>query len=80
MTPSPRSAAGDVRRFLEQRLPCSYCDACLALNLQISLEEAKTIALTVADSPGFIRQHHKCDACGRAIEVTSVGRHVRQRS
>ena len=74
MAPSPRrNVAADVRQFLEESLPCSYCDACLALHFEICLDEARTIALTLADRPGVTREHSKCDGCGRPIEVTSVG-------
>ena len=74
MAPSPRrNVADDVRQFLEETpLPCSYCDACLALHFETSLEEARAIALALADSPDFIRKQHKCDGCGRPIEVTAA--------
>jgi hypothetical protein len=74
MALSPRrNVAADVRRLLEKRLPCSYCDACIAFDFELSLEEARALALTLADSPGFTREHSKCDGCGRPIDVTSVG-------
>ena len=80
MAPSSRrNVAAGVRRYLEERLPCSYCDACLALNFGVTLEEAKAIAVTLRDSPGFIREDQKCDGCGRLIAVTSVGGKRRRR-
>ena len=77
MARAPRNLVGDVRRFFEERLPCSCCDACLALNFGVTLERARALALTLADSPGFIRERYRCDACERVVEVTSAGRHRR---
>jgi hypothetical protein len=81
MAPSARrNVAADVRQFLEKRLPCSFCDACLAFEFQTSLEEARTVALALAGASGYRREQSKCDGCGRQTEVTSVGgnRHRRK--
>lgn len=80
MAPSPRrNVAATVGRFLEERLPCSFCDACLAFHFEICLEEARAVALALAGRPGFIRQSAKCDGCGRPTDVTSVGHNRRRR-
>ena len=78
MAAAPRNLVADVRRFFEEHRPCSCCDACLALNFGLTLERARALALTLADSPGFIRERHTCDACDRLVEVTSTGRQRRQ--
>lgn len=79
MAPSPRrKVAEDVRQFLEKRLPCSFCDACLAFHFETSLEEARAVALALGDSPGFTRARAKCDGCGRLIDVVAVGMNRRR--
>jgi hypothetical protein len=81
MAPSPRHpvTAVHVRRFFEDHLPCALCNACVAFEFEISLEQAKEIAVEVTGSPGYVREDSKCDGCGRSIEVISVGRTRRQR-
>jgi hypothetical protein len=80
MATSPRHTvtAADVRRFFEDHLPCSLCNACVAFEFEISLEQAKAIAVEVSGSPGYVREDSKCDGCGRSIAVISVGRTRRQ--
>jgi hypothetical protein len=80
MAASPRrNVTSDVRRFLEDAAPCSYCNACLALRFETSLDEAKAIATTLNGSPGFVREDARCDACGRTTDVISVGTIGRRR-
>ena len=74
-----RNVAAEIHQFFEKRLPCSFCDACLAFNFEISLQEARAVAVTLAERPGFIREHAKCDACGRPTDVVSVGSRRRRR-
>jgi hypothetical protein len=69
-----RNAISEIRELLAQHRPFSYCDACLALRLGISLADAKAAALSVGGEPGFTRQHGECYACGRVIEATSMSR------
>ena len=81
MAASPRRrhvTTADVRRFLEERLPCSFCNACIAFNFEISLEDAKAITLELTDGPGYVREDSNCDGCGRPVEVISVGRRRRR--
>ena len=62
-----RDVGSEIRRLLEIH---PYCDACLALHVEVSLEEARAAALTLAAGPGFIRKHRKCDICTRTMETT----------
>jgi len=80
MAPSPRRhvTAADVRRFLDEHLPCSFCNACVAFNVEICLEEAKAITLELTDGAGYVKEDSNCDGCGRQIEVISVGRRRRR--
>jgi len=72
MAKPARNVASDIRGLLEAESPRGYCDACLALGFDVSLEEARAMALTLADELGFIRQPGKCDNCGRVLEI--IGR------
>jgi hypothetical protein len=80
MAPSPRrTLIADLCKLLEVDHPLAYCDACLALRLEISFEEAKTAAVALSERPGFIRQQRECATCTRMVEVTSVGAKWRRR-
>ena len=69
-----RNAISEVRQLLARQRPFAYCDACLALQIGISLADAKAAALSVSRDPGFSRQRRECYACGRTIELTSMSR------
>lgn len=74
-----RHLISDLCRLLEVDHPLSYCDACLALRLEISLEEARAVAVALTERPGFIRHQRECDTCSRTVELTSVGVRRRRR-
>src|SRR5512138_3173357 len=61
-----------LRQLLAARYPSAYCDSCLAIELAVSLPDAKAAARAVRGERGFIRQRHKCDGCGGITEVTSM--------
>jgi hypothetical protein len=73
---SPISSGRDpivkLRELLAARVPSAYCDSCLAIELAVSLPDAKHAARTVRREGGFVRQRHKCDGCGGLTEVTSM--------
>jgi hypothetical protein len=69
-----RNVAFDIRLLVEAESPRSYCDACLAFGFDVSLDEARAMARTLAGEAGFIRQQGKCDNCGRVVET--IGRRV----
>ena len=71
MAKPPYNVASDIRGLLEAESPRAYCDACLALGFDVSLDEARAMARTLAGEPGFIRQRGKCDNCGRVVETTT---------
>jgi hypothetical protein len=74
MAPSRRqTVASDIRRFLEQQRPAAFCDACLALRFDVSLEDARAVARMLADGPGFVRRERNCDTCMRKVDATSRG-------
>jgi len=83
-----RSSAGrlvsDVRRLLEGQHPLSCCepltccDACLALQFGVSLEEAAEAASKLAIEPGFQRRPAKCEMCKRTLEITSLAPKIRR--
>ena len=77
MAKPSRDVASDIRGLLEAESPRSYCDACLALAFDVSLDEARAIVRTLAVEPGFIREQGKCDNCGRAVET--IGRTANSR-
>lgn len=74
------TAASDIRRFLQTHELRAYCDECLALRFEVSLEDVQVVALFLADGPGFVRQRRKCGACSRIVETTSVGVRLRRLS
>ena len=71
----PRSSsfrlAPAIRQLIEEEYPRACCDACLALHFRVSLAEAKEAALKLAVEPGFCRKQAICDACQRALDITS---------
>jgi hypothetical protein len=60
-------------RLLELDHPLAYCDACVALRLEISFEDAKAGAIALAERPGFVRKERECDSCTRIVELTCLG-------
>jgi hypothetical protein len=70
--PQERSVTSAIRQLLERDPPHAYCDACLAFHLGVSLATARTAALTLAGEPGFRRHQGGCNACHRAVELTSM--------
>ena len=52
--------------------PFAYCDGCLALRFDVSLDEARVAALAVARADGFMRKTRACYGCGRTLEITST--------
>lgn len=73
-----RPAPFNIRQLLETDHSSAYCDACLALRLQISLAEAGAAALTVAGEAGFLRDRRTCDSCGRKVEITTRAVKIRR--
>jgi hypothetical protein len=68
MGTSPRrDVAAAVRRLLERH---PYCDACLALHMEISLEEARAVAVALVTASDFIRKQRTCEICTRTVETT----------
>ena len=64
--------AGQIRRHIIADHPFVYCDGCLALRFDVSLDEARVAALAVARMEGFMRKTRACYGCGRTLEVTST--------
>jgi hypothetical protein len=65
-----RNVASDIRGLLEAESPRAYCDACLAFGFDVSLDEARALALMLTGEPGIVRQHGNCDNCGRVLDIT----------
>jgi len=63
-----------IRKLLTDHVPFAYCDACHALRLCESLEDARAAALLVAREDGFMRKVRACYGCNRAVEMTEVTR------
>ena len=63
-----------LRQLLVCQYPLAYCDGCLAFQVKVSLGDARSAALTVADEPGFSRQRRECHGCRRMIEQTVMTR------
>ena len=63
-----------LRQVLVSQYPFAYCDGCWARQLNVSITEARAIALTVSAEPGFGRQRHECYGCRRVIELTVITR------
>ena len=60
------------RDVLTRDRPYAYCDSCLALRLEVSLNEARHAALTLARSDGFMRKMRECGGCCRSLEITCL--------
>ena len=69
MRKAASNVASDIRGLLDAESPRAYCDACLAFGFDVSLDEARAMALMLTGEPGFVRQSGKCDNCGRAVEI-----------
>jgi len=68
MGTSPRrDVASAIRRLLEAH---PYCDACLALHMEISLDEARAVAVALVTGSAFIRKNRTCEVCTRSVETT----------
>lgn len=61
-----------MRQHIIEDHPFVYCDGCLALRFDVSLDEARFAALAVARADGFMRKTRSCYGCGRTLEVTSM--------
>ena len=70
----PQSLSLQIRKKLTDDKPFAYCDACHALRLHESLEDARAAALLVAREDGFMRKVRVCYDCKRAVEMTEVTR------
>ena len=57
------------RDVLTKDRPYAYCDSCLALRFEVSLDEARRAALTLAHADGFMRKRQECGGCGRSLEI-----------
>jgi hypothetical protein len=67
-----RNAITEIRELLAPHSPSSYCDACLARWLEISLADAKAAAVSVSGEPVFSWESRDPYACARIIEATSM--------
>ena len=76
--PDADRLVAQIRRHIPADHPFAYCDGCLALRFDVSLDEARLAALTVARADGFMRKTRACYACGRTREITSTGRDTRE--
>lgn len=62
-----------IANVLRRERTDAYCDACLALQLHVSLAEAQAAALRVAIATmAFDRKRRACSGCGRTVELTSI--------
>jgi hypothetical protein len=69
-----RDVLSRLRQLLVSQFPFGYCDACLALWLDVNPADANAAALTVGREPSFTRQRRDCYGCGRSIQLTSMTR------
>ena len=69
-----RDAIMKLRQLLEYRHLFAYCDACLAIKMEVRLTDAKAAARIVSSQAGFTRCWARCEGCGKAIELTSMRR------
>ena len=70
--PDAGRLAAQIRRHIMADHPFAYCDGCLALRFDVSLDEARVSALAVARTDGFMRKTRACYGCGRTLEITST--------
>jgi hypothetical protein len=56
--------------FLEHKPGESFCDACLALAMRLSLLEVRALLAGGVDPAA--RRPGTCGVCGRTLDVTSV--------
>ena len=61
-----------IRRQVMADHPFAYCDGCLALRFDVSIDEARVAAIVVARADGFMRKTRACYGCGRTLEMTST--------
>ncbi len=58
--------------FLRDNRDESLCDACVALELGLSLLEARGALLELRDDGVATREASECSRCGRPTEVTAA--------
>lgn len=61
-----------IVRILRTTAPDAYCDACLALTLEVSLDQARQAAIRLGRSSLFERKMKPCYRCDRTLELTSA--------
>ena len=77
-----------MRRLFQQVAECIdrepppdvYCDACLALHMQVSLAEATEATVHVAGATRLQRRRSQCAGCLRLAKVTSRSQPVSSRT
>ena len=66
------SLPGRLASFLRDNREECLCDACVALELGLSLLEARGALLELRDDGLATRQAAECSRCGRPTDVTAV--------
>jgi hypothetical protein len=78
---APRGAAGgsgDVERrvlaFIRSVAPFAYCDACLALRLDVGLDQMTTLLAELSRDDGtpLDRVRRACYGCGRTRDLSAL--------
>ena len=68
--------ADDLRRrvlaFMRKVAPFAYCDACLALRLEVSLAEVTAALAELAADAVVERTRRVCYGCGRTLELSAL--------
>ena len=68
--------ADDLRRrvlaFMRKVAPFAYCDACLALRLEVSLAEVTAALASLAADAAVERTRRACYGCGRMLELSAL--------
>ena len=66
------SLPGRLASFLRENSEECLCDACVALEVGLSLLEARAALLELRDDGVATRRASECSRCGRPTEVTAA--------
>jgi hypothetical protein len=61
-----------VARFLRNSIGISFCGACIALAVKLSLQDAQAALAELVQEVGFRTQAGQCSSCGRSTPVSAA--------
>jgi hypothetical protein len=58
--------------FLQSRIGASFCGACIALAVKLSLQDARAALVEPLQEMGFRTHAGQCSSCGRSTTVSAA--------